>query len=412
MKDDLQRIMRLVQEGKLSPEDASELIEAFERDRPDPAAPPVPPAPEPPPAPGTPPPPGPDAPPTAEAWRANDPFSGLIDALERAGREVAQSVNWREVASTVKTNVQKGLDAVREVAEQAAQGHPIGFWLNTEDRNVSLSLVVPEGKTLRLENTSGNITVTGGHDEGLVTARAQIRGITPEEARERADHFNLVIEESEHMVIVRPPEINNASIDLVIQLTGATPVEIRSLSGNVSVEGTGAAVRINGTSGNLSVTGAAGVVDLHTGSGDLHLDKSTALNATLESKSGDVHVGDCQGTFNVRTASGDVELARCSGRTISIEAVTGDVSIDLTEPIDGAVNVRTVQGDTTIHLMDGSNVRVALATLRGDVTCELELTDEAKQDQRITGRLGDGFGTLDVSAVSGDISLKPQVQSS
>lgn len=415
MKDDLQRIMRLVQEGKLSPEDAADLIEAFERDRPEANAPPIPPAPD---APPTsphanagageeavpPPPPGPDS-----GWRAKDPFAEVIDAVERAGREVAQSVNWSEVASSVRSGLQKTVEAVKGAAEQVAQGRPMGFWLNTEDRSVSMELVVPDGKTLRLENSSGNIQVLGGQAEGRVTASAQIRGITPEEARERADQFNLMIEESDHVVIVRPPESTNANIDLVVHLTGATPVEVRSLSGDVTVKGTGAAVRIHGTSGDLHVSGAMGTVDLHTASGDLVLVSSTSLNATLESKSGDVAALDCSGTFSVRTASGDVRLERCAGRTISVEAVTGDVHLDLAEPIDGAVNIRTVQGDTRVDVADGSNVRVALATLRGEVTSNVVLHDEARQDQRITGRLGDGFGTLDISAVSGNITLSPRV---
>jgi DUF4097 and DUF4098 domain-containing protein YvlB len=85
------------------------------------------------------------------------------------------------------------------------------------------------------------------------------------------------------------------------------------------------------------------------------------------------------------------------------------VSVDLIEPVIASLNVRTVSGDVTLSIPEGSDCRVSLSTLRGDVACELDLKDEAKQDQRITGRLGAGLGTLDVSAVTGDVSVKPLI---
>jgi hypothetical protein len=49
---------------------------------------------------------------------------------------------------------------------------------------------------------------------------------------------------------------------------------------------------------------------------------------------------------------------------------------------------------------------VSLSTLRGTVTSSVALDDEARGDQRVTGKLGDGAGTLDVSGINGDINLK------
>jgi hypothetical protein len=40
------------------------------------------------------------------------------------------------------------------------------------------------------------------------------------------------------------------------------------------------------------------------------------------------------------------------------------------------------------------------------VNCRIPLHDEAKADGHVTGMLGEGKGTLDVSAVTGDVTLE------
>jgi DUF4097 and DUF4098 domain-containing protein YvlB len=88
-----------------------------------------------------------------------------------------------------------------------------------------------------------------------------------------------------------------------------------------------------------------------------------------------------------------------------VETVSGDVDADLDQPATG-LNVRTVSGGAEIKIPDGSDCRVSLSSLRGEVECEVDLQDEAREEQRITGRLGEGAGVLDVSAVTGDITLE------
>jgi DUF4097 and DUF4098 domain-containing protein YvlB len=110
--------------------------------------------------------------------------------------------------------------------------------------------------------------------------------------------------------------------------------------------------------------------------------------------------------MNVRTASGDVTVKASSGKSLSLESVSGDVWIDLEEPVAGLMNVRTVNGDAFVSIPDGNDARVSLSTLRGRVKCAIDLADTAKSDQRITGRLGDGTGTIDVSAVTGNVTLE------
>lgn len=399
MKDEIKRIMSLVQEGKLSPDDAAELIEAFETsgiEEEDQAA-----------GETTPPPPPsePQAPKPPEPPHKDNPFEGFFEEVEKIGKSVATSVNWNEIASQIRTGARKGVEALKVAAEQAKEGKFV-FFGSCETREIKLPLTIDSNKTLRIENSSGDIRIVGGSAENAVDASVSVRGSDPEDAKAKAEQFTLVVEEGEHFVDIRQPDVSGVHMDLTVRLACSPAIEVKSKSGDVAVANTQSGCRIQGSSGDISLTGLNGAIEVATLSGDVSLKDSVASSLTLENKSGDVRLDNVKGNLRVSTASGDVVFERCSGRTISIDAVTGDVVVDLIEPVEGTVNVRTVQGDAQLAIPDGSNCRVALSTLRGDVSCTMELKDEAKLEQRVTGTLGEGAGTLDVSAVAGDVTLK------
>src|SRR5689334_9832060 len=111
MKEETKRIMKLVQEGKLSPDDAAELIEAF-NDAPD----------------------EPHENGAAESASATtgaatetgpkteDPFSRLIGSIEKIGKDAAKNVNWNDIADQVRQGVGKGVEAIKNAAEEAKKG--------------------------------------------------------------------------------------------------------------------------------------------------------------------------------------------------------------------------------------------------------------------------------------------------
>jgi hypothetical protein len=399
VREEVKRILKMVQEGKLTAEQAEELIEAYEAGEaadagvggPDVTG-------------NGPPPPPPPPPPTGE----RDPFRAFVETIERIGKEATDSVNWQDVAKQVREGAKKGVETLKTGVEQVSKGK-VGVtfpWLNNhETREVTLPLSIASGKTLRVDNSCGDVKIVGGFDVGSVTARAKFRAATPEDAKAKADSYTLIIEESEHMVLIRQPDVSGLSVDVEVQMPGTGAVEVRCTSGDISVLDTGAAARVDGVSGDIRLRGLNGPIEVSGTSGDISVEDCTTPSLAVENKSGDLVLRRVSGNLNARTAGGDVRLEDCSGKTMSIEAVSGDVSVDIAEPITGTVNVRTVSGDASVGLMDGADCRVSLSTLRGDVSCSVPLSDEAKTGQRVTGRLGGGQGTLDVSAVTGDVSV-------
>lgn len=390
MKEEVRRIIKMVEEGKLSAEDAAELIEAFTGPTSESAN-------EPPPT---------EEPPVQEGEK-KDFFKAFTETVEKISKEATDSVNWKEIADTARTSASKGFEALKDVGEKISKGKfEFSLFSTQEARKVELPLALPSGKTLRIENPCGDVKIVGGFEEGHVVANAKVKGSSVEDAREKANGYTLVIEESEELVLIKQPDMSGLSVDLVVQIPEKRFVEVKAESGDISILDTKSGVRVTNRSGNIHLRQLNGSIEVTAYSGDLKIEDAKTPSLTIESKSGDIHLTRIEGNINARTASGDVRVAQSSGKTISIEAVSGDVQLDLDAPVAGSLNVRTVSGDSLVSVVDGSDCRVSLSTLRGEVSCRLPLEEEAKSDQRITGRLGDGKGSLDVSAVTGNVSLE------
>lgn len=394
MKEDIRRIMQLVKEGKLSPEDAAELIEAFQ-EAPEESASVEEPA--------------VDSAATQVEEPANtsteDPFSKLIGAVEQMAKDVAQNTNWKEISGQIRQGVGKGVDAIKEAAQDAKRGRgPLGgIFAAQVTRTIELPLQVPEGGQFVIDSANGNIHVEGGHPIGSVTIEASFRGYTAEEAEQLAERFMPSLEESDHTVTLRQLEPSGVTADISVKLAKGVPLTIKVASGDVTVQDTFAGVVARSSSGDVKIAGASGSIEVSSASGDVRVSHSSGRSVTVETKSGDVILDAIQAPATVRTASGDVTLYSHRGQPISVEAASGGITADLGEPLSGKVSLRTVSGDITLHVADGGNADVTLATLRGEVRCQLPLEDSTVESHKVSGRMGTGGGSLDVSAVNGDI---------
>jgi DUF4097 and DUF4098 domain-containing protein YvlB len=415
MKEEIRRIMELVKAGKLSPDDATDLIEAFEdsgapehvgggeesdtgrakarpsqkvkaENEPEPTQ---------------------TNRDESEPDQGESPFRSVIGSIEKMAKDVAGSVDWKDIAGKVKENVEKGTDAVRKAADNAKLGKgPFGtFFGSHESKTVDLPLEMPKGKILRIEGEAGDVRVTGGAEKGHVTATATFRAHSPDEAKSKAESYTPVIEESDQFVTIRQPEGSDFSVDLEIYVQEGVPVEVRMQAGDVRVIDTKGSCRIVGRSGDVTLKGLDGTVDVSMYSGDVRIEDTKSAVMTVETKSGGIKLIGTQGVMNVRTSSGDVRVINGRGRTLSIEAAAGDVSVEMAEPVMGAMNVRTVSGDARVYVPDGSDCQVMLSTLRGSVSSTLELKDLNQESLTITGKLGRGAGSIDISAVNGDVHL-------
>lgn len=404
MKDEIRRINKLVAEGKISPEDAADLIDAFyeseREERAEQAAEPQASAQA-----GAATPPPPNEPSTG----SRAPFQAIVDQIEKLTKEGADAVDWKEFQKQARDGARKGLDFLKSGFDDISKGR-VNIFGTQESRDVTLPLSIADGKLLKIESHSGDISIVGGFSEGSATAHAKFRGANHEDAKQKASEYTLIIEESEHQVLIRQPEVSGLTVDLELKVEGWVTAEIKAESGDISIQKI-KSCRVQSRSGDLELKELSGSVDVTSESGNTRIEHVDSGSISIDSKSGDMKLSDVKGTIKIRAGSGDITLEQCGANVLSLEAISGNVSVDLVEPVNGTVSIRSVSGDASVSIADGSDCRVSLSTLRGDAHCGLELEDQSTSEKRVTGKLGQGTGTLDVSAVTGDVHLELRAHS-
>jgi DUF4097 and DUF4098 domain-containing protein YvlB len=384
VKEEVTRIMRLVKEGKLSPEDAAELVEAFV-DSPE----------------------GPGEPSAATDAKPSDPFAKLIEGIEKVSKDVVGGVNWQDVAGQVRQGVNKGVESFKQAVEEAKKSGSFGFVFGqSATRRIEMPLDLSEGQSVRIEGGSGDVRVFGGASSPKVVLDASFRAFDEAEAKKQSEAFAPVLDSSESHVVLRRPDGPNVRVEVELHVPAGTPVELSLAGGDVDVKATRASCRVQSRSGDVRLASVAGSVDVSTSSGDIAVMHSDVALLTLDSRSGDISLEEVSGTANIKASSGDITLARSRFQTLAVELASGDVTADLCAPVTGTVSIRTVNGNITLGVADGSDCRVSLSSLSGSVATQVELANRVEEGLLLTGRLGEGNGSIDLSAVRGDVRLE------
>lgn len=415
MKEEMTRIMRLVAEGKLTPEDAAELMDAMEEARrPEEAESfeaAVPPASEPG-ANGTMPPPkvGVDAEPASKSFEddAKAAFRSVVDHVERLARQAqdeAKKVDWKGVASEARENARKGFDSLRTGIEDVSKGKVnLGWILNDAAREVELPFTLTAAKALRIENECGDVRVVGGDAVSEVKASVRVRAENPEEAKRIAAEYTLAVEESDGEVRIRQPHAPGLSVRLHISIPEASLVEARADSGEIFVHDVRGAVKATSRTGRIEIGGSEGPVEAKSETGSIAI-KAVAGGAFVESGTGDVTVEGVRGDLRVRASSGSVSARGLAAGVVEAETVSGSVFLSFAEP-PSSVSASTVSGRIGTSVPEGGAYVVELSTLRGEARCDLPLVDANRAAQRITGRIGEGGPTVKLASVSGGVDLR------
>jgi predicted transcriptional regulator len=106
MREEILRILRLVEQGRIKPDEAAELIDALT------AA---------------------ERAPTGETAgaqaRSEEETHRLFERISRATEEAVRGINWRAIVDTIRTQTQRGLEEMRRALEELErEGWGIPRW--------------------------------------------------------------------------------------------------------------------------------------------------------------------------------------------------------------------------------------------------------------------------------------------
>lgn len=334
-----------------------------------------------------------------------DPFKLFGEFLDKLSKETSDKVNWQELGKQIREQTKRGYDQfVQGVEGFTKEG--LGIFGNVEVKEVTLPLSGIAGKQLRISNPDGAIIVRGKSATSQIIGKAKVRANTPEEAKTRAQNFEIFIEESEHSVLIRQSEVVGIQVDYTIELAEDCTLELKSESAKIDVEGVTGGVSVNSRKGDIRLKDVNGVIDLTGQRGNASLENISGPRVWIEVSSGTIRAAKVSTEeLSARTAEGDITVTDFAGRLLSADAVSGNLAIDISRPVDGPINLRSMSGNITIGISDGSDCSVKLSTIKGLSTSSIELNDAHNSESFVSGKLKDGKGTLDVSSVNGNITL-------
>jgi hypothetical protein len=141
-------------------------------------------------------------------------------------------------------------------------------------------------------------------------------------------------------------------------------------------------------------------------SGDITLD-GVRSGVTARTVSGDLESRHLAGDLEFTTISGELNVVQGSTGRLRAQTVSGDLNLDLDVVDGGTLDVKTVSGDLTLRLPRGVGLDVDVTTTSGSLDSGFDaVTSTRKPGQAaMSGRIGTGTAALHVRSVSGDVTL-------
>ena len=228
---------------------------------------------------------------------------------------------------------------------------------------------VGDNPHLVLENISGNINISRGGDDTVM-----IRVFKND------DRIEVEMSQNGDRIRVKTiyPENNyrsNGGVDFEVQFPAEGELDIKSISGSISVDGVSGELDLKSVSGDVELTNLEGNINANSVSGNVVLTKIGNAEVDANSISGriDYSRGSLEGgDYSFSSTSGSVKIAHrsdasyhISGRTISgrIRDKTGDLQIRK----EKYTNMQSVSGE-----FNGGTVEVSANSVSGSITIEIE----------------------------------------
>jgi len=125
----------------------------------------------------------------------------------------------------------------------------------------------------------------------------------------------------------------------------------------------------------------------------------------INTVSGDVKVDNVKvDDLSVDTTSGEIDLENGSGK-VSAESVSGDVDLRFVKLTDD-IDVQTTSGEVKIMVPDTENFQVDFRSTSGGLRSLKSLDNMSSEKRKLNGVMGSGSYDIEVSTVSGDITLR------
>ncbi|HTH43368.1 MAG TPA: DUF4097 family beta strand repeat-containing protein [Terracidiphilus sp.] len=321
-----------------------------------------------------------------------------------------------------------------------------------------LNAQVGPGAEIDIQNPRGDVSVSAGdtptvevqaHEVAFASSDNDARKIFETEAA----HINV----NGNAVLIRSDGHNNGRVNFTVTVPKTAKVTIKAARGDVAVSGLGGGLDLTATRGDVHLNSITGTVQAHLSNnkhdfsahqvdGDLLTDGNTNDLTISQIKGrlsvngdvfGELHVENVTGPVSVHTSRTDVQIASLPGDLTFdsdnlrvnqskglVHVVTRSKDIDLNqiygdsyvETRDGriailpagafSIEAKNNKGDVEITLPPNASANVSGRTHNGDIVTDYGLNISGEQDKSVSGKIGSGQATIDLSTSNGDLRIK------
>lgn len=408
MSEERMLILRMLQEGKISADEAARLLDAVAEQPPVHSRPPVPPQPPVQPQPPIEPPSG----------------LGIADDIRRAVEDITRAIpkeSIEEAKDVIRETVREGVEFARESARMAREagrwGGKWGKWewhlhgtLGGHHATAPFEDVrATTASHLIFRNTRGDLRLSRSPDGQLhVRATRRVWGSDPVEAQRLADRLPIEITESGDTITVEGPGARpyheRLRVDFVIAVPDALDVAGHLVRGDVTAEGLAHDLAFRVVKGDIRVVDCA-AVDVQGVSSAVSLDRSRG-DTSVRVIRGDVSVRQVSGNVDISTKRGDLDVRVDTAGQLAASTIRGDIHLRAREFASGGEGTaHTIRGDIAVYLGPTARCRIEAATLSGDISSTLPLTERREDRRTLSGVFNSADVDVHLRATRGDITL-------
>lgn len=138
---------------------------------------------------------------------------------------------------------------------------------------------------------------------------------------------------------------------------------------------------------------------------DYEIELPDGLEIVIASGNGDITVAGMNGDIVIASGNGNVTLADIEASAV-LALGNGNVDAEVTLPPGGNLELAVGNGLLAVAIPQSTSADFAAEVGNGSITIiNLALTDETITPTMVTGRLGAGDGTINLSSGNGDIGV-------
>lgn len=259
-----------------------------------------------------------------------------------------------------------------------------------------------------------NLYVENG--SGIVVVQAEETGTTTVELDGRHADETTVRQDGDQISVVAPKTRTgflggDAKLDMRITVPSDSTLAVKTGSADVAAGGSYRAGQVKSGSGDVSIEILDGPAVIETGSGDVRIDTADQ-ELRVKSGSGDIRVQYAGGSVSISTGSGDVEIGTNDAPAV-IKTGSGDLSVvesrsDIAmttgsgdfvvrSATRGRLSAKGASGDVHVGIPAGVPVWTDISTVSGEIRSSLQGAGEPEE--------GADHVELRATIVSGDIVL-------